>query len=122
MREGYLLAVVEVDLGENLFDELLKGEFEVVPLLPLEEEALDGGGSGVDAEEEGASLGVQKGDDGLGDAPLDGVLLEGDGVVPELDRVVAEQLLPILEGGPAADALRVVHLESIMIYYYSFIN
>jgi hypothetical protein len=108
------LAVVEVDFGIDLLDELLEGEFEVVSLFSLEEEALNCHFRRIDADEDGAAVRVQKGHDGFEYAPFRGILFYGKTVVLVLDGTVGRsKLFAYFKCSSATKTGTIIHVLSL---------
>ena len=115
----YLLAVVEVHLGMHLLQELLQPQSEIVPLLAVEKAPLHCPRRIVDADVDGAALGVEETDNCLENGAFGLVLLERQLVVLVLDgEVLVSDLLPLAETQLAPQAPLL--LLRLLIFYKLF--
>ena len=62
---------MKIDLGKYLIEELIQSEPETVSVLSLHEDTMHYLAVGLDAEVDGASLRIEKGDNEFGESPFD---------------------------------------------------
>jgi hypothetical protein len=94
----YLLAIIEIYFGINLFNELLHVKFKRISFLSLEGETDDCSFAVLNSDVDGPALAVQETDDSFEDGPLRLVVLEGKRIVLILgDEIFHDEFLPLLE-------------------------
>jgi hypothetical protein len=94
----YLLAIIEIYFGINLFNELLHVKFERISFLSLEGETDNCSFAILNSDVDGSAFAVEEADDGLEDGPLGLVVLEGKRIVLILgDEIFHDEFLSLLE-------------------------
>jgi hypothetical protein len=107
---GYFLPTVEVYLGVHLLQECFQQELEGVLLLSLQDLSLDCALAVLDSNVDGASAGVEEGYNGFEECSFALLVLERQlKVLVFSGEVFQFVFLPIVEGGSAPHAFRLLH-------------